>query len=77
MMKRPAAAFKETQLFDWDAEPSLERSSTFFQDSAYAAMPAHRRRGRGGVLWLAFGLALGTGFVGLIELTPLLHRVLG
>jgi hypothetical protein len=79
-MNRPAAsASVATPLFDWEAEPSVVRSSTFFQDSDYAPMPAHRSRrpGRAGVLWLGLGLVMGTGFVGLIELTPLLQRLFG
>ena len=79
-MSRPLPAFKETQLFDWDAEPVLERSSSFFHDEepgTRRAMRSRRRHGGGGKLLLACALIVGSGVAGLVALIPMVHQHFG
>jgi len=71
-------AFRETSLFDWDSEPCEERPSGFAAPtlSAFAPLPARRRKRPAS--WLsvtsvaAFG-ALGFGVALLLVLMHLLH----
>jgi hypothetical protein len=78
-MQRKQPAFKATQLYDWESEPALEQSSTFFHDEEFASAPNRmaRRKDRGAMLLLILGLVIGAGFIGLLRLAPLLQRLFG
>lgn len=81
---RTKPAFKETDFFGWEAEPTRERSSSFFYPHevmtavSARAMKRHevRQRGRISLLIGCLGV-LGIGMCRLIELAPLLQRYLG
>ena len=75
-MSRSTPTFKETQLFDWDAEPALERSSSFFygEELRARAVPQRRRSAGVGKLLLACALIVGSGVAGLVALVPLVHQ---
>ena len=81
-MNRPPTVFKDTQYFDWDSEPSLERSSTFFypEELSTSLELAHQRRrraNRGSTLAVLAGCAavLGAGVFLMVFLAPLLQRL--
>jgi hypothetical protein len=84
-MSRSSRDFKDTQVYDWDAEPKDERPSEFIPStgfsslSGYYAMPPDasvyrrsRRRGGGVGLWLVAALVVTLGAVGLLGLAYLL-----
>jgi len=56
-MSRKHHPYKDTQVFDWDAEPHDERPSEFVPTTGYSVLsgyyaapePGRRRRGRSGV----------------------------
>ena len=81
-MKRNQPAFKDTQLFDWDSEPALERSSSFFYPDELSAAEVRRNQreqarksGRFTVVLLACVAVLGLGFAALIEFAPVLQHI--
>jgi hypothetical protein len=40
-MRRAAPAFKDTQVFDWDAEPKDERPSEFVPTTGYSSLSGY------------------------------------
>ena len=80
-MSRSNSRYKDTQVFDWEAEPHDERPSEFAQSTGYqlhsgfyvAPVTNERRRGGGGglLLWLVVGGVLGVGLAGLLGLVRL------
>jgi hypothetical protein len=73
--------FKQTQIFDWDAEPSDERPSEFVQSTGYSVLSGYystydtragsgqlRRRKTGGVnlVLVAAGVFVGMGAAALM-----------
>lgn len=86
-MSRQARPFKDTQVYDWDAEPKDERPSEFIPStgfsslSGYYAMPpdasVYRRRRTGGGPGLALLGAALVVVLGLIGLFGLVHLVKG
>jgi hypothetical protein len=77
-MARKYKDFKDTQFFDWDSEPSLERESTSFQADEFAPVERSSPRRNGGGLStvvLACGLAIGAGLVVLATVPALLQRL--
>lgn len=80
MRAHNAPSFKETQLFDWESEPSVERGSTQFREDGAPDLPHPRVRPRsGGNRWLLVAAALAiAGGVALMSLIPrLLHGLHG
>lgn len=84
-MSRSSRDFKDTQVYDWDAEPKDERPSEFIPStgfsslSGYYAMPPdasvyrrNRRSGGGTGVWLVAALVVALGAVGLLGLVHLL-----
>lgn len=84
-MSRSSRDFKDTQVYDWDAEPKDERPSEFIPStgfsslSGYYAMPPdarvyrRNRRNGGGLTVLLVGLlVIVVGVVGLLGLIQLL-----
>ena len=82
-MNRPSQSFNDTQFFDWDSEPALERPSTFFypdeltpaQQRAHARSAAKRRRGALAML-VTCTAVLCLGLVALVSLAPFVQRIL-
>lgn len=76
MTPRKYPAFKDTQFFDWDSEPALERESNVFRDDSVSSrrVPCSTRQTLRGAWVVACGLGVGALFVALIELVPLLHH---
>jgi hypothetical protein len=69
------STFKESQLFDWEAEPSQERPSAFFDtgyDSIGVAM-VRRRKPRGhGLMFFVVAMLLGIGIAAMVVMKRLL-----
>lgn len=86
---RPVRQFKDTTVFDWDAEPADERPSEFVSTSysvlsgfstlsGYSTLDAHRarkseRQGSLGTLLVALLVFFAIGVGGLFGLMRLLH----
>lgn len=75
--------FKETQLFDWEAEPRLERSSSSFHcdevtaaEVRYAGRLVSQKRRRRNLTLTACGCAIAVGALALSQLVPLLRHFL-
>lgn len=82
-MRRSAPAFKDTQVFDWDAEPKDERPSEFVPTTGYSSLsgyhtlteagPYRRRPSRGmpvlavAVIVVGLGAAALFGFLHLLK----------
>lgn len=85
-MNRPSRPYKDTQVYDWDAEPKDERPSEFIPStgfsslSGYYAMPpdarVYRRRGSRGPGLALLGAALVV-VLGLVGLFGLVHLIKG
>lgn len=81
-MNQRHATFKETQLFDWDTEPQLERSSSFFFTDEVTAAQVRRAererlqkaRRRNVTIVAGVGVIL-VGVVALMQLGPLLKHL--
>lgn len=84
-MSKSSSRYKDTQVFDWEAEPHDERPSEFAQSTGYqlhsgfcvAPVTSSRRHRSGGgsglVLWLMIGGVLGLGVAGLFGLMSLVR----
>jgi hypothetical protein len=70
------STFKESQLFDWEAEPSQERPSAFLGDTGYDSFGVarvRRRKSRGhGIVFFVLAMLLGVGIVAMIAMKRLL-----
>jgi hypothetical protein len=83
-MSRSPRPFKESQVFDWGAEPKDERPSEFVPSTGYSALSGYyampdvrgarprQRRGISGLL-IATAIVVATGTAGLLGLLHLLR----
>lgn len=69
-MKRTPRAFKDTQIYDWDAEPKEERPSGFVPSTGYSTLSGlsgvrdagpYRSRPRGVPLVVVFAIVIAAG----------------
>jgi hypothetical protein len=70
------STFKESQLFDWEAEPSQERPSAFFDETGYDSLGVARVRRRKthghGLIFFVAAMLLGIGIAAMIAMKRLL-----
>jgi hypothetical protein len=81
-MNRKQANYKDTQIFDWEAEPHDERPSEFSQTTGYSLLSGYhvepvresRRPGGGiGVALAAAGLVVALGAAAMVGFVRFLH----
>jgi hypothetical protein len=81
-MSRKQTSYKDTQVFDWEAEPHDERPSAFSQSTGYSLLSGYhveplresrRRRSSVGPALVAAGLVVVLGAAAMVGFVRLLH----
>jgi hypothetical protein len=78
-MGSQTSEFNDSELYDWESEPSEERPSTFFHSSGFdptgvARVRSHEQQGSGAVFVIA-ALLVGFGIVALMVMKDYLPPV--
>jgi len=78
-MRTQASGFNDSELYDWESEPSEERPSTFFRSTGFdpAGVAYESKSGqRGpGLVFIIAGLLVGFGIVALLFMKDYLPPV--